>query len=144
MRYFDRYVPDDIHVFGVTLPREQCLAWIAAMRSGKYRQGRGLLYSVACDTYCANGLLAGITGDLSEGGAGRAYVKPGLEELFDHELTLGAVESGDRVCYGSTEIIIANANDDGASFAEIADWVERYVLPACPHSDKQDGGEEAR
>jgi len=107
--------------------------WVAALRSGKYKQGRRQLRSG--DSYCCLGVLC----DLA--------VKEGVIKC-ERSLTFDAVLYGDELekAYLPCQVItwsgmknafgrlnkvylnedLANMNDRGCSFEEIADAIERH------------------
>lgn len=114
--------------------------WVAALRSGQYKQGENRLYNPADDSYCCLGVLHALTGV-----TGLALCK--LDQDTDH---LGYVEALDE--YGAligkggnhlgidlhTREYLAEMNDGVVSgnpqlnvppkaFAEIADWIEANV-----------------
>lgn len=91
------------------LTTEQFDAWLVALRSGQYQQGKGRL--VSGSSYCCLGVLSKGLGRLSDGGCdtegdnsmvGSDLLEPRLQEP------------------------LAKANDGGASFMEIADDLEKH------------------
>lgn len=92
--------------------------WIDALRSGKYRQGRGRL----CDDssrYCCLGVLCAIQEppDVSPDGTRTWDYNPGY---IPHRLSAGLRTSH--------KMRLMKMNDNGgSSFTEIADWIERNV-----------------
>lgn len=98
--------------------------WLEALRSGKYRQGRGALQSYT-GTFCCLGVLCDVldpTGWASNGGpeAPRMYVYRGDERNGYLPMLLGeAIELP-----SSLQSRLANLNDDGQSFAAIAKVIE--------------------
>ena len=82
--------------------------WVAALRSGAYRQGRVSLYTPGDDTYCCLGVLCKIAGGSPKEASGYSITNPLL---------------GDKI-----EQILWTMNDTKKkSFAEIADWIETNV-----------------
>lgn len=115
-------------------------AWVAALRSGEYKQGRLALHGlepdrwcclgVACDLYCRSErpLLGRI---LRQAECVPIFQWPTLVETFDGHDTglplvvmswLGLRDMGGR--YGSEGDSLAQLNDRGESFADIATLIE--------------------
>lgn len=98
--------------------------WCAALRSGKYKQGEGLLRS-ANDEYCCLGVLCDVDGaewDLSGLGFYRADPTHGATALLTQHFRSRAHLSRD------TEAALTNLNDEeGKTFSEIADWIEANI-----------------
>jgi hypothetical protein len=97
------------------LPDEQKLnpeikqKWCSALRSGKYEQGQGLLHDPNDNTYCCLGVLRELTG-LPKAGEDLEYL--------DYEKANEIGLSSDSQCE------LADQNDDGHSFEEIAAYIE--------------------
>lgn len=102
-------------------------AWLAALRSGKYRQGQGALKSVG-GSYCCLGVLCEVAGlkekQLSCGSAAKAFIdKTGdydvsyLPDGFAHEVDISATKQS----------ALAEMNDDGKTFEQIADYIEQNI-----------------
>lgn len=99
------------------LTKNECELWIAALRSGEYEQGGGVLKSVK-NEYCCLGVLVdtipikGFTLD------NQCYIR-------DY--------SDDGVCLKlpySTQMTLSDLNDvKGKSFQQIADYIEQEILP---------------
>jgi hypothetical protein len=99
--------------------------WVAALRSGDYRQGRGALKTKfgGMAEYCCLGVLCEVLG--IEGGENDAY-------LYSFEGHVGNLPTsvrnkvGLRDAYGSFNHgdSLAGWNDTGRSFSEIADIIE--------------------
>lgn len=103
--------------------------WVAALRSGKYEQGRGRLYSKIDDTYCCLGVLCKVA-EIPHGTGPyeRAFmfdVQGNLEsfsytpcrEWWNHNF-------GYSTDIGYDKYFTLNDNV-GMSFAEIADVIEK-------------------
>jgi len=116
-------------------PRQ--LEWIKALRSGRYRQGVSFLFSdgkrcclgVACDLIVKRGWASIKTTRIG----GKTYF--GDHDGGDEVLPEAAAEamgfiSDDGMFYGNFEmkgnLSLAQANDEGVSFADIADYCERH------------------
>lgn len=86
--------------------------WLAALRSGKYKQGAGSLYEEIDDSYCCIGVLCDVMG-----------MQKGKIECFDGLVDWQTV-GGMRV---ETASSLASMNDTGSSFTEIADYIEANI-----------------
>lgn len=110
--------------------------WIAALRSGEYKQGRQQLYNG--DGYCCLGVLCELA---VKDGAIRAYdkeketllpmflkewagVDPLVEDISQSSETFGLSLTVQPE--GQHYQSLAALNDKGASFEQIADWLEKY------------------
>lgn len=110
--------------------------WIAALRSGRYAQGKRVLRKTddRVDAHCCLGVgcrIFRIRGSII--GPVWGYGKSEQDAIAPNELVeklalhnaKGWIK-GRRLCWAST---LAGANDEGATFKEIADFCEKY-----PHS----------
>ena len=117
-----------------TMPLELKTKWVAALRSGEFKQGRNRLYSKADDTYCCLGVLEYVAGDGVE-----QHGLPSIEWLNAHDFkfngTLGLVPSLIAPNHPNipSEFVgnpmrMSHMNDDyRLTFPEIADLVEAQV-----------------
>lgn len=97
------------------LSKDQIRQWIADLRSGEFAQAREVLYREA-DTaydegYCCLGVLAKRLGTLKR-------VK---DDVVLHKNILGR----------ESELITLN-DEKRFSFPQIADWIEKEILPSAP------------
>jgi hypothetical protein len=95
--------------------------WCAALRSGKYKQGCGAL----ADTRLGDGATIHCCLGVAQEIFGLQQTKNGAELIDDNECqaTLGLDVMGQRD--------LSALNDDGKSFDQIADIIERqYALPS--------------
>lgn len=83
--------------------------WCAALRSGNYEQGRGLLHDESDNTFCCLGVLQQITG-LPQVDSDMEYLDYGKAAAIG--LSIDA----------QTEL--SDLNDDGYTFEEIAAYIE--------------------
>jgi hypothetical protein len=116
------------------MKKEKAMEWVKALRSGKYRQGKGrlkLLDPKGKASYCCLGVLGEISGVEAEE----------LEvhtQLATHEVrekagivgSCGECVDGTRIDLKVGNEIksfesLADANDFGATFEEIANWIEK-------------------
>lgn len=105
------------------LPKEFAEKWLAALRSGEYRQGKEVLMANGC--YCALGVACKVAGIDDEKIYGWSLTNPmniPQVELLPQELIYTS-PSGD----GSLDDEISYMNDRGKSLPEIADWIEANV-----------------
>lgn len=112
--------------------------WLAALRSGKYKQGNNFMYNKNDNSYCCLGVLCEI-----EGATTKQMDKMELPhdiEMFKElvptasELTKAQKKLAFNneffafsVMYKGAMTSLAYMNDDGISFAEIADVIEKKV-----------------
>lgn len=104
-------------------------AWVAALRSGKYKQGGGALRKD--DAFCCLGVLCDISGLGSWNGG--TY-----EPMGDHRADssciylprevvewAGVSSWNPALLKGGERITLASMNDGGSTFGQIADTIER-------------------
>lgn len=113
--------------------RENVAKLVAALRSGKFEQAHNQLR--AGDRFCCLGVACEIYRRETSGGQwSGSYFHS--ENSSGHWLDLpaavanwlGGCNSGFDVTIGGTEDSLANHNDHGRTFAEIADALEQQVL----------------
>lgn len=105
--------------------------WLEALRSGEYEQGRNALnengnyccLGVLCDVAVKSGLAleVGERGQITEYDGLTAYLPDRVKRwaaLYDHN---------PRVPIGPLGTSLANLNDQGKTFSEIADLIEEYL-----------------
>ena len=112
--------------------------WLAALRSGKYKQGDAFLYNKDDNSYCCLGVLCEIEGANtkqmestqlpSDIGMFKELV-PTASELTEAQKKLKYNNEyyAFSVMYKGKMTPLAYMNDDGISFAEIADVIEKKV-----------------
>jgi hypothetical protein len=104
--------------------------WVAALRSGKYKQGQKVLRS-AKDKFCCLGVLCDIknpaqwdSGLCGYEFAGHVHFVPSeIREWAGLPQSLGGAE----VTINGTIDSLADHNDAGRTFAEIADAIEQQL-----------------
>lgn len=104
------------------IDKEFWLKWAAALRSGKYKQGRGAL----CDQgmYCCLGVACEIW-DVEKHSTDGTFFEYGESLCAGYapsELGIFGINSQGELSNGSN---LTEVNDAGATFAEIADIIER-------------------
>lgn len=98
----------------MTLTPENKSAWLAALRSGEYEQGRRALCK--SNTYCCLGVYYDACVD--------SYWLGGVHGVWETtDGSVGVLSERYGLSMGM-QSILANMNDSGKSFAEIADWIE--------------------
>lgn len=118
-------------------------AWIAALRSGQYKQGR--IYLEADGKFCCLGVLCHVLHQRPELGIemdrfvtpdGTAVYSPSASPGFRNrvpcssEIELGLSTKMPSAEHRAVEAVLVDLNDgNGASFAEIAQFIESSVMP---------------
>lgn len=110
--------------------------WVAALRSGEYKQGAGQLHAPATNSYCCLGVLcdlavkAGL--DITVTTASDrdlTYYNDDGYELPDSVKDWAGLEENlpevDMMGLDCEVLTVAALNDDGTPFGEIADIIER-------------------
>lgn len=109
--------------------------WIAALRSGEYKQAQGRMYNEFQDAYCCLGVackLAGVPLEIlstpqakssSFNFLGKEEAKQMYEMLGVHRTPIDRRFGLSSKDYNST-YVLASRNDAGQSFADIADFLE--------------------
>jgi len=101
--------------------------WIAALRSGKYKQAQSVLMKRS-DTgkikgYCCLGVLARVEGARFDQ-SGRPHVGGVSVKQINNDELLDEAWSG--LSYNIQDTL-ARMNDDGMSFKKIATWIKKNV-----------------
>lgn len=98
--------------------------WIAALRSGKFKQGVGMLRSNNKDYHCCLGVLcevlqtdAVLKEEALNALQGSAFLPPLICEILN-------MESDPTVIFGKCTTSLAAMNDGGYKFEKIADIIE--------------------
>lgn len=96
--------------------------WIAALRSGKYKQGRFRLFTRCDDTYCCLGVLTALAAQEGVASAEK-YLENGV--CLPHSVAdwVGLCSTNGEFEKGHMSLIERNDNE-GKTFAEIADIIE--------------------
>jgi hypothetical protein len=94
-------------------PDQLVKKWISALRSGKYKQAHGALKGR--DGYCCLGVLCVVAG--IEIGPDEGYLSVPVQQLAGLASEVGCIKGSQS---------LANLNDAGKSFAEIADIIESH------------------
>lgn len=110
--------------FNVTMPPEDKAAWLKALRSGDYTQGRQ--YLCVNGKFCCLGVLAHIKEVPSKT---NPRYHDGVEtfDFGDGKLCRSILPNGFLGLDTEFQTVLADENDNGMSFAEIADFIEETV-----------------
>jgi hypothetical protein len=98
--------------------------WLEALRSGKYKQAEGRLK--VNDTFCCLGVLCDISGLSKWDGDYYLNCVSVLPDEVAEWSGLGDKSPNVKEASGRNRSL-AGLNDDGNSFKEIADLIERYL-----------------
>lgn len=90
--------------------------WIVALRSDKYKQGQGCLFSSTYNTYCCLGVLRDVVEPGSLDGPW------GSDQVTSMLLPEHAVGLTKEQCNQ-----LAKLNDSGSNFKEIAEYIETNI-----------------
>lgn len=110
--------------------------WIEGLRSGKYRQGQKFFKYHDAEgniCHCAVGVLGQImvdTGELQEYTSlpGEEYGdNPNLSKAYRFGDNLGHLSPFSRLYFQHGNAIYTMNDDEGKTFPEIADWIEKNV-----------------
>lgn len=91
--------------------------WIAALRSGEYQQGRAQLYDEATGAFCCLGVLCKVA-DIAISEDGISCMVDGIEEGYKPLKDM--INEDVTICWKMNDF-------DGASFDNIASWIETNV-----------------
>jgi hypothetical protein len=103
--------------------------WLEALRSGKYLQGRDYLRSTdafhagqSCEKYCCLGVLV----DIAHPDKWKADIG---YYAFVYDMNWVGVLGGwgTEIGLGELQDTLIKMNDNGSTFAEIADWIEANI-----------------
>lgn len=112
------------------MKQEYVDAWVAALRSGEYKQGCDQLKS-SCNEFCCLGVLADLAiennwfPDLQVRWDGNRLYSEDAEHSYSGTTFLLNSYMLDALNLDTdTQIILSNMNDYGSSFSSIADYIE--------------------
>ena len=101
--------------------------FLKALRSGKYEQGTNCLRT-RDDKYCCLGVYCEVVGlEWDEHPQGDRYTVCGCSSMIpsEHHHQFARSDSGNHSSYCCT--LLAEMNDNGTPFNEIADWIEEKL-----------------
>lgn len=111
------------------MKREIAMKWVKALRSGKYKQGKSALVSVkdGGNCFCCLGVLAV---EVLRKTPNELFGWGALSDGFANTATLGTSwgsqrNGGNLTIGGESYASLAVANDFGASFKQIATYIEK-------------------
>ena len=122
----------------MTINRENFATWTAALRSGEYKQGVGLLkqgHGVEV-RHCCLGVVCELVGLPSEPRVGGEHTSPDFVFVDDGTAELAVLPSAAMAWLGVTEnhgVVfglndsLPSLNDNGSTFEELADRIDAWV-----------------
>ena len=96
--------------------------WVKALRSGKYKQAEEELYNFRNNSYCCLGVLRQIMCPAGPDNDLQGKDKHGEETEFLHTKYLRKAH-----LHHATQKHLADMNDRGDSFRQIADYIEKRL-----------------
>lgn len=105
------------------LPPDFKAKWVAALRSGEYKQGRSNLYDSEKDAFCC----LGVAGVLN--GCSLASMDQKSNPVYNSEYSRVIPGVNIPLLFDTMSWIsdIIHMNDNGESFSEIADYIEKNL-----------------
>lgn len=100
------------------IPNDLLSQWLAALRSGNYKQARGRLHDTAYDSHCCLGVL-------QEEARKRGVVLSNADMTY--HLATGDTLNAVGLTHNQQRVL-ASKNDAGDSFSEIADYIEQSMV----------------
>lgn len=95
--------------------------WVAELRSGTFQQARHILYELETNRYCCLGVYLKTVKGMQENripDSGRCFVElSGRNESWRDLLTADSIDT-------KAIDVVADMNDHGSTFEEIASWIE--------------------
>lgn len=124
----------------IRMPKKKLDKWLRALRSGSFQQGEGTLYSPADQTFCCLGVLQYVCSsgkvELEDGELEEFGSLPSMEWAEKHGIS-GVRDTNTppnswnpvlpSLCVAHQVCDAATLNDDGVSFLELADAIERHT-----------------
>lgn len=111
------------------LPKRFKEKWLKALRSGEYKQGETFLFNNLENSYCCLGIAGSICGLKNKSlSCGSLYTEEGgfsKYQIKKIEKVLPEILIGDFDNYIVARL--ANMNDSGRSFKQIANWIEKNL-----------------
>ena len=105
--------------------------WVAALRSGEYKQATGALYTG--NGYCCLGVLCKVLGEefINKYQSGPPcttirWMVNGEETILPRNVIDRAEMSSSYGCYDARRASLTKDNDGGKTFSEIADIIDKY------------------
>ena len=116
------------------MKKENADKWVTALRSKKYEQGKSFLQSLD-GKFCCLGVLLDINGikpmDKGTDAYKYAHEGPGVTNPFgvlapDHMKQCDLKSSYGEFTEGNNRFVLTRLNDEGHTFNEIADIIEKH------------------
>lgn len=104
--------------------------FLAALRSGEYKQGKHTMYDASTDSLCCLAVAGVVCGIPKEEFKGIQILNleydayAGEQEAAVKAIAVGYPEILVRKSIGSIAVMLAQKNDEGQSFTQIADWID--------------------
>lgn len=99
-----------------TKQKQRVRKWIAALRSGEFKQAKERLYDKDCDGHCclgvARNILKNSSCQVNATKSNKMLTRESFERAFGNELQPST---------------LAGMNDNGQTFSQIADYIEGIV-----------------
>jgi hypothetical protein len=116
----------------IRMPKENLDAWLTALRSGNFAQGRRALLDEVTGGYCCLGVLEHcLTGEIERHPDGSPKEYPSESWLADQQITFfdddGKVTTNPVVFFDGDDTRAAILNDAGVSFSVIANLIEEHT-----------------
>lgn len=108
------------------LPKVFKRKWIAALRSGKYKQGRYTLYRNNKDTFCCLGVAGHICGMPKSVLSGYSFLNNAIHSIEAGKYNIPNILLHDTM-YPKMVSKLSSFNDNGKSFNWIAAYIDRYL-----------------
>lgn len=102
--------------------------WLEALRSGKFKQGSRRLYDKTSGGYCCLGVALTICGLGKDFMEGRHFVCD--DDTFPHVKPKDVPNFPEALIYTDSYSLaygLSSMNDNGDSFEEIADYIEKHL-----------------
>lgn len=123
----------EIEVKETKLPEDFKKTWLWALRSGTYKQGKMYLYDRQKNAFCCLGVACDIADpelNIDYIGLIANYEQKSLEtpvkDVKIPDLLKGSFDTTDED-FNPVVKLLSNMNDDGATFEEIADYIEKNL-----------------
>lgn len=105
------------------LPKAFKKKWVAALRSGKYKQGQHSLHNSGANTYCCLGVAYKIVGYTNKKLIGQAQ----LDVDKDYRKVPAVLREKCEAENDLTSKLIDMNDSDRTSFKRIANWIEKNL-----------------
>lgn len=107
------------------LPEDFKKKWVDALRSGKYKQGKGMLYNGSNDSYCCLGVAAEVCGlDMVLHGEHAAIPNIRTQEIMKVDFKVPTEFANNQ---GLQNVLWRMNDEKDNTFEEIADYIEQNL-----------------